>query len=171
MNAGKTMYEYHNWAMQLMLDHMDALPENLLNKEVKSSYPTIAKTLSHILAVDTMWIHVLEKVEFQQALQGAMSQLPLTDAYTIEEFKTAFKNIASKYQLFINQNSNLTMTIHVDNPWSGPRETTFEEILLHVANHGTYHLGNITTMLRQQNESSLMMDYSLFWYEDMKVKP
>lgn len=171
MNAGKTMYEYHNWAMQLMLDHLDALPENLLNKVVKSSYPTIAKTLSHILAVDTMWIHVLEKVEFQQALQDAMSQLPLTDAYIIEEFKTAFKNIASKYQLFLNQNSTLTMTIHVDNPWSGPRETTFEEILLHVANHGTYHLGNITTMLRQQNESSLMMDYSLFWYEDMKVKP
>ncbi|MER2124266.1 MAG: DinB family protein [Exiguobacterium indicum] len=170
MNAGKTMYGYHKWAMQLMLDHMGALPNNFLNKEVKSSYPTIAKTLSHILAVDTMWIHVLEKVDFQQALQDARSQLPLTDVYTIEEFKTAFNNIALEYQTFLNQNSNLTMTIHVDNPWSGPRETTIEEILLHVANHGTYHRGNITTMLRQQNESSLMMDYSLFWYEDMKVK-
>jgi len=69
------------------------------------------------------------------------------------------------------EDCSITVMLDVNNPWSGPRETTFEEILLHVANHGTYHLGNITTMLRQQNESSLMMDYSLFWYEDMKVKP
>jgi len=166
MNAGKTMYGYHEWAIQSMLGHLSGFPKDVLNNEVKSSYPSIAKTLSHILAVDTMWIHILERVEFQQALHDAMSQLPLTDAYTIEEFKSAFKNVATEYQNFLNENSDLTVTLDVNNPWSGSRETTFEEILLHVSNHGTYHLGNITTILRQQNETSLMMDYSLFWYED-----
>ncbi|WP_215148764.1 DinB family protein [Exiguobacterium sp. s91] len=169
MNVGKTMYGYHEWAIQSMLGHLSGLPKDVLNNEVKSSYPSIAKTLSHILAVDTMWIHILERVEFQQALQDAMSQLPLTDAYTIEEFKSAFKNVATEYQSFLNENSDLTVTLDVNNSWSGSRETTFEEILLHVSNHGTYHLGNITTMLRQQNETSLMMDYSLFWYEDTTV--
>lgn len=80
-----------------------------------------------------------------------------------------FKNVALKYQTFLNVNSDLTVMVDVNNPWSGPRQTTFEEILLHVSNHGTYHLGNITTMLRQQNETSLMMDYSLFWYEDTSI--
>lgn len=169
MNAGKTMVSYHEWAMRVMLDHLDNLPKEVLIKEIKSSYPTIAKTLSHILAVDTMWIQILEKVDFQQALQDAMSQLPLTDVYTIEEFEMAFKNVALKYQTFLNENSDLTVMIDVNNPWSGSRQTTYEEIFLHVSNHGTYHLGNITTMLRQQNETSLMMDYSLFWYEDTSV--
>mgnify|MGYP000849061885 CR=1 FL=1 len=169
MNAGKTMISYHEWAMNTMLDHLNELPKEVLKNEIKSSYPSIAKTLSHILAVDTIWIQILEKVDFQQALQDAMSQIPFTDEYTIEEFKMAFKNVGSKYQTFLNKNLDLTVMIDVNNPWSGPRQTTFEEILLHVSNHGTYHLGNITTMLRQQNETSLMMDYSLFWYEDTTV--
>lgn len=54
---------------------------------LKSSYPSIAKTLSHILAVGTMWIQILEKVDFQQALQDAISQLPLTDAYQLKNSK------------------------------------------------------------------------------------
>ena len=97
MNAEKTMYAYHEWAMRAILDHLYKLPKEVLTKEIKSSYPTIAKTLSHILAVDNMWIHILEKIDFQQVLQDAMSQLPITNAYTIEEFKTAFKNAALEY--------------------------------------------------------------------------
>jgi len=103
-------------------------------------------------------------------LEEAMTQLPTTDAYTVDKFKAAFKALTLQYQTFINENSDLAVMIDVNNPWSGPRQTTFEEILLHVSNHGTYHLGNITTMLRQQNEISLMMDYSIFWYEDKTVK-
>lgn len=170
MNAGKTMVSYHEWAMRVMLDHLDKLPKEVLKKEIKSSYPTIAKTLSHILAVDTMWIQILKQADFQHALQEAMAQSSTTDAYTVDEFKAAFKELALQYQTFINENSDLAVMIDVNNPWSGPRQTTFEEIFLHVSNHGTYHLGNITTMLRQQNETSLMMDYSLFWYEDTTVK-
>ncbi|WP_353048595.1 DinB family protein [Exiguobacterium sp. s127] len=37
-----------------------------------------------------------------------------------------------------------------------------------MANQGSYHRGNIMTMLRQLYETSIMMDYSLFWYVDMK---
>lgn len=117
-----------------------------------------------------MWIQISKQADFQHALQEAMAQLSTTDAYTVDEFKAAFKELALQYQTFINENSDLAVMIDVNNPWSGPRQTIFEEILLHVSNHGTYHLGNITTMLRQQNETSLMMDYSLFWHEDTTVK-
>jgi len=33
----------------------------------------------------------IKKIEFQHALQEAMAQLPTTDAYTVDEFKVAFK--------------------------------------------------------------------------------
>ena len=63
--------------------------------------------------------------------------------------KAPFKELALQYQTFINENSDLTMMIDVNNPWSDPQQTNFEKTLLHVSNHGTYHLGNITIMLRQ----------------------
>ncbi|WP_426355450.1 DinB family protein [Exiguobacterium sp. R-39] len=104
MNAGKTMYSYHEWAMSTMLDHLNELPKEVIKKEIKSSYPTIAKTLSHILAVDTMWIQILKKADFQHALEEAMTQLPTTDAYTVDEFKVAFKELALQYQTFMYEN-------------------------------------------------------------------
>lgn len=60
MDAGKTMYDYHGWAMKALLDHVASLPANTLIKEVKSSYSSIAKTISHTHAVDTMWLKILE---------------------------------------------------------------------------------------------------------------
>lgn len=62
------MYGYHEWAIQSMLGHLSGLPKDVLNNEVKSSYPSIAKTLSHILPVDTMWIQIFEKVDFSTSI-------------------------------------------------------------------------------------------------------
>ena len=51
MGTGKTMYDYHAWAMRTLFDHIPSLPADTFIKEVKSSYPSIAKTVSHIHAV------------------------------------------------------------------------------------------------------------------------
>jgi len=168
MDAGKTMYDYHGWAMQALLDHLASLPADVMTKEVKSSYPSITKTISHVHAVDMMWLKVLEGTGLQEALQESMGRLAVTETFSVAEFKHAFDQSTASYRSLIETRSDLDHTIMVDNPWSGSRETSTEEILLHVANHGSYHRGNITTMLRQIDEASIMMDYSLFWYEDVK---
>jgi uncharacterized damage-inducible protein DinB len=42
------------------------------------------------------------------------------------------------------------------------------EVIQHVVNHGTYHRGNITAMLRQLDHAGVQTDYSLYLYESMK---
>ena len=37
------------------------ITERSFKKEIISFYPTITKTLSHILDVDIIWIHILKK--------------------------------------------------------------------------------------------------------------
>jgi uncharacterized damage-inducible protein DinB len=54
----------------------------------------------------------------------------------------------------------------LDNPFAGIRQTRLSEIVLQVTNHGTYHRGNISTMLRQLGHASAMNDYALFWYQE-----
>ncbi|MEC2456617.1 DinB family protein, partial [Bacillus cereus] len=41
-------------------------------------------------------------------------------------------------------------------------ETSILELVQHVVNHGTYHRGNITAMIRQLGHSSTMMDFVLY---------
>ncbi len=54
----------------------------------------------------------------------------------------------------------------LDNPWASLRETSLSEMILHVVNHGTYHRGNISAMLHQLGDSSVMTDYAFYWYSD-----
>ncbi|MDQ0229866.1 DinB family protein [Metabacillus malikii] len=165
MNHAKNMYEYHVWANKVLLERMRELPSNALFEEVSSSYSTIAKTFSHIYVVDVMWLQVLKGIEMQEAMSFAMPYLEKTSAYSVDEFVKSFNEVASQYEEWFNGQNDLDQQITVNNPWTGARETAYSEILFHVANHGTYHRGNITTMLRQQGYSSTMNDLVLYWYQ------
>ncbi|MBE7106356.1 DUF664 domain-containing protein [Bacillus cereus] len=165
MNHAKNMYEYHLWANKMLLERIKELPSNVLYKEVNSSYPNIAQTFSHIYVVDVMWLQVLKGIGMQEALEASMSLLEKTNVYSVDEFIKSFEELASQYEEWMNSQKDLEQKINLNNPWSGARETAYAEILFHVANHGTYHRGNITTMLRQQGHASTMNDLALYWYQ------
>lgn len=165
MNHAKNMYEYHVWANKVLLERVKELPESVLFEEVRSSYTNIAQTFSHIYVVDVMWLLVVKGVSMQEALETSMALLERTNLYSVDKFVQSYEELASQYEEWMNNQNDLEQKIELNNPWSGARKTTYSEILLHVANHGTYHRGNITTMLRQQGYASTMNDFSLYWYQ------
>ena len=160
MNHAKNMYEYHVWANKVLLERIKELPGSVLYEEVKSSYTNIAQTFSHIYVVDVMWLQVLKGVSMQEALENSMALLERTNLYSVNKFVESFEELASQYS-----QKDLEQKIDLNNPWSGARKTAYSEMLFHVANHGTYHRGNITTMLRQLGYASTMNDFSLYWYQ------
>ncbi|MDQ0225712.1 DinB family protein [Metabacillus niabensis] len=165
MNHAKHMYEYHVWANKVLLERIKELPSNVLYEEVSSSYPNIAQTFSHIYVVDVMWLQALKGIEMQEALEGSMALLERTNSYSVDEFIKSFEEVASQYEEWMNSQKDLEQKMNLNNPWSGARDTAYSEILFHVANHGTYHRGNVTTMLRQQGYASTMTDFALYWYQ------
>ncbi|OQR54161.1 DinB family protein [Bacillus sp. CDB3] len=165
MNHAINMYKYHLWANKVLLERIKELPSNVLYKEANSSYPNIAQTFSHIYVVDVMWLQVLKGIGMQEALEASMALLEKMNLYSVDEFIESFEELASQYEEWMNSQKDLEQKINLNNPWSGTRETAYSEILFHVANHGTYHRGNITTMLRQQGHASIMNDLFLYWYQ------
>ncbi len=164
MNHAKNMYEYHVWANKMLLERMRELPSYVLYEEIKSSYSTIAQTYSHIYVVDVMWLQVLKGIDMQEAFQAARIMVEKVNLYSLDEFIKSNEELSSQYENWMSSHQDLEQKINVNNPWSGSRNTAYSEILFHVANHGTYHRGNITTMLRQQGYESIMNDFSLYWY-------
>ncbi|MCM3457244.1 DinB family protein [Heyndrickxia oleronia] len=165
MNHAKNMYKYHVWANKVLLERINELPNNVLYEEVSSSYPNIAQTFSHIYVVDVMWLQVLKGMDMQEALEASMVILEKANSYSLDEFVKYFEELALQYEEWMTSQRDLEQKINLNNPWSGARETAYSEILFHVANHGTYHRGNITTMLRQLGYASTMNDFCLYWYQ------
>ncbi|MEH6936025.1 DinB family protein [Bacillus sp. JJ783] len=165
MNHPIEMYNYHTWANQTILGRIKELPSSVLSQEMNSSFPTIAHALSHIYAVDKMWYLVLTGTGMQEALQAC---IPLNESIlsSVDEYAHNFAELAEQYREWFRSQTDLEQTILLDNPFASIRQTRLSEIVLHVVNHGTYHRGNVSTMLRQLGHASTMNDYSLFWYQE-----
>lgn len=53
---------YNLWANQLMIDWLLSKDPAIMEKEVKSSFPTINKTLSHIWVAEHVWMCRIEGI-------------------------------------------------------------------------------------------------------------
>lgn len=168
MNHPLSMYRYHTWANQTILNRIEELPAELLNQPVHSSFATIAHALSHLHAVDTMWLMILKGTGMPEALKACMP-LNQTLLPSVEAYREAFEHLAGQFGEWFQNGYDLEQTVLLDNPFSGPRHTLLSEMIVHLVNHGTYHRGNISTMLRQLGHASVMTDYSWYWYQNAEV--
>lgn len=159
------MFKYHIWANHTILGRMKDLPSSVLSQEVNSSFSTVAHALSHIYAVDKMWYLVLTGTGMREALQVCM---PLNEniLQSLDDYADSFDRLSDQYNVWFQSQADLDKTVLLDNPYAGIRQTRLSEIVLHVVNHGTYHRGNVSTMLRQLGYASTMNDYALFWYQE-----
>ncbi|WP_301171819.1 DinB family protein [Brevibacillus nitrificans] len=159
-----TMYDYHVWANQTLINRLKEVPRELYTQEMKSVFPTIAKTLVHIYLVDSTWIEIMKGAEMKDAMAANLSLMEQLEAKTLEELEVFFHEVAQKYRGFISAHDDLDQTIVLDNPYTRVRETSYTEILMNIITHGAYHRGNISAMLRQADYASTMTDYALYWY-------
>ncbi len=68
----------------------------------------------------------------------------------------------NQYKDFLITIQDVNVVFAIENPYAGALETSILELVQHVVNHGTYHRGNITAMIRQLGHSSTMMDFVLY---------
>ncbi len=73
-----------------------------------------------------------------------------------------FENMANQYKDFLITIQDVNAVFVIENPYVGKLETSILELVQHVVNHGTYHRGNITAMIRRLGHSSTMMDFVLY---------
>ncbi|MFC5650707.1 DinB family protein [Paenibacillus solisilvae] len=158
------MYNYHVWANRTMLDRLKELPRDIYEKEIPSVFPSISKVMPHIYITDCCWFDILSGKSMNEAMAASRQLQELAETSSIEELQSLFHESSEKYQAFFSRQESMDKTIVLDNPYAGIRDTSYSEIVLQVVNHGTYHRGNITAMIRQQGLASTMTEYGLYWY-------
>lgn len=135
---------YHLWANGLLLALVENLPEEQQTAGIRSSFPSLYKTVLHTLDAESIWwqrLKLQEKItrpseSFTGNFTGLSKQLLQQNRQWIEWIAGA--NDAALQHEFIYYDSK-------KNRFKQP----VYQMLLHLFNHGTYHRGQIVTMLRQ----------------------
>lgn len=149
---------HHQWASKVLLKKLSALPKEVLEKEMGSSFSSINKTLFHLVWAESIWwqrIQLLEPIIFP-------------DEKMQENFEEMSKEIIRLSANWIDLISEATENRleHVFEYRNSKREAFKQplyQVLIHVFNHQTYHHGQIVTMLRQQQIDKIpATDYIAF---------
>lgn len=163
MSDATDLYRYHVWANDKVLQHLGNLPEDILRKELQSVFPTIGDTLAHMYVVDNVWLSAMSgDIETIYSLLPDW-QAEVQDAL-LSTFQASFAQVSNRFESFFTRQPNLEAISDYKHPKYGTLRARYSDILQHVVNHGTYHRGNITAMLRQLGYAGASTDYVFYLY-------
>ncbi|MGH9257674.1 MAG: DinB family protein [Vicinamibacterales bacterium] len=157
----RTLVDYHYWARDRLFDAVERLSPEQFGKALGNSFPSIRDTLVHLYGADRIWCDRWE---------GA-SPRSMPDA-------GGFPDLASIRVAWTEQERKVRALLErlgeqgVDRPieyrtMDGQLQAQpFWQMLQHLVNHGSYHRGQVTTMMRQLGEKPpKSMDLIAFYRE------
>lgn len=162
------LYDYHVWANKKFFQRLKELPRDIYDQEIQSVFSSISKALVHIYMADTVWLGVMQENSMEEIQDSIAIAQDKTKDKSLEEMEKLFQSLSEEYQKLLNNVSDLDKEISPVHPKFGRLDTQFSELVQHVVNHGTYHRGNLTAMIRQQGYSSVSNDYVFYLYDISK---
>lgn len=156
------MYDYHVWSNRRVFAHLKTLPTGAAEREITSVFPSVIDVLRHVYRADELWLDVMRGLPTEQARERAGQAGEMVRSADLEQLEARFEDLASRYRECLRAERFLERPVAWVHPRAGRLDTTAAELLRQVCNHGTYHRGNITAMLRQMGHPGVPTDYVLF---------
>ncbi len=140
----RELFAYNAWANRQLFDAAAALPDELYQRDLKSSHGGIHGTLAHIVWAEHLWLNRWLKKANPAVYQGK-------DLPTVADVRVRWEEIEAERGRFLAQLSegDLTETRTVKPSTGGEYQHTFTQMFQHTVDHSTYHRGQVVTMLRQ----------------------
>lgn len=147
-----SLYDYTTWANERMLEAAAGLSEEQFTREIVSSFSSIADTFAHIAFAEWLWLRrwkgdsPTQRPDWERTLASLGEQIRLTADERDQWIGSLTDSALSE---------NLTYRNLAGDSFTFP----LGDLLLHCANHSTYHRGQLTTMLRQVGARPPATDY------------
>jgi uncharacterized damage-inducible protein DinB len=155
MNDLLDALEYTRWATDKVLQTVSTLSIEKYTKDLGSSFPSIRDTLIHTYGADRAWLG---------RIQGQTPERPNpTDYPTVAALREVWLEVLSSYPGVIQRLGNSEQMIAYKAFDGTAYNNKLSDIIRHVVNHGTYHRGQITSMLRQLGEKGVSTDLIAYY--------
>jgi uncharacterized damage-inducible protein DinB len=152
---------YNLWANERIGHLLMAQNDSVLNREQKSSFTTISKTVFHIWDAELVWFTRLKGSSLTDWPSKNFSGSKADILHGFIKNSTELLNfVKEKGESFLSQ------TIAYKSMKGDSYESSVEEILFHLVNHGTYHRGQITTLLHGAGAKQMASTDMINWFRE-----
>lgn len=158
-------YNYHKWANNRILNRLLELPDEAYNQQINSVFSSLQQVITHIYQADGMWLSVMKGDEFSETIQIIKQLREKFDGCDLAGIQKLYLEMNEEYLEFLTNHDTLDHKLSITHPKFGNLKASVTDMVKHVVNHGTYHRGNITAMLRQMGHAGTPTDYIIYLYE------
>ena len=154
-----TLYAYNRWANGRALDAVEKLDPAAFVKNLGNSFASIHATLVHIAGAEWAWL--------RRWHGDSPSKLPTGDFPTVASLRERFQSLDREREAFLAgvSEERLQQPFDYKDLAGNAMRLPLAQSMQHVVNHGTYHRGQVTTMLRQLCATPISTDMSRFYLE------
>jgi uncharacterized damage-inducible protein DinB len=149
---------YNIWANNLLLEVVKNLPGELHEKEIASSFNSLLKTVLHMWNAESIW---WQRMKLQERIVEPMENFKGNIGEAINGLKD--QNRQWKEWIINAQEHHLEHVFQYQNKKGEQFKQPLYQMLIHLFNHGTYHRGQIVTMLRQHGVEKIPQTDFIVW--------
>jgi len=154
------LFEYNSWANHRTMGAAEKLTPEQFAQPMGSSFTSVRETLAHIYGAEWIWLE-----PFQGRSPSALPDVTqFSDVATLRE---PWLEHEERLLIFVRAltQSDLDRVMEYKTLRFGVYQNPLWQSMQHVVNHGTYHRGQVTTMLRQLGAQPILTDLMHFYRE------
>lgn len=172
----RDLYAYNLWANHRMFSTVEKLSDQQFTSVIQSSFPSIQESVMHILGAEWIWLMRWKGTSPRTAGPSTPSTpktlmqehgVAVETLSTVSGLRSLADSIEQERQEFLRTLTD--DTLHARLHYNGTDGKEFSmplvPLLQHVVNHGTYHRGQVTTLLRQVGAETVSLDLLFFYRE------
>lgn len=151
-----TQVKYSHWATHKLLTYALTLPEEDAVRHIGNSHGNILKTFQHTYYADRVWLNRLEykSAGFEDPPPGP----------SLQDLDQVWWPLFTRYEE-LTRDADPVSVLHYKNLKGEAYDRPIWQVLLHVVNHGTYHRGQVASMMRQQGHQPPSTDLIYYYLE------
>lgn len=158
------VYEYDRWANARVLQSLERLSVEQFTRDLGGSFRSVRDTMLHILAGEWTWLTFWKASSQDEALLADLRTRRQTlfspEAFSdVNAVRRKWMEVEREQVDFVNG-----VTAESLRKMLPARNTllSLSQLMQHVANHSTYHRGQISLMMRQLGAEPAATDFHVF---------
>ena len=140
----RTLVDFNYWARDRMLVAVEPLPADQYVRDLGNSFRSIRDTVVHTYSAEWVWY-----TRWQG--ESPTAPIPFDRFPDLAGLGTAWRELERSIRGFVDGLDDAAFARVLDYRLMNgqPGRSAYWQMIQHVVNHGSYHRGQVTTMLRQ----------------------
>jgi uncharacterized damage-inducible protein DinB len=157
-------FDYGYWANRKLFDVMLQLTPEQFTQTVDGSHGSIRNTMVHVLSAEWGWLGRCGGPDRGAALNP-------TDYPTVQSLMATWKQVEGHMREFLAKVRDEDLARNIDFAIGGTerRSMPLGELLLHAANHGVHHRGQVSLLLRLLGYNPENFDILIYFAEKHRL--